>query len=303
MDVERSAQDFRSRLGSVLGRVQPSVNARTSLRRHGDRWTIRARVGAFRVFRVSSRMLTIDSEELGLPADQPLSIVEAGIEAHTLTVALEALTPGTAADWETILGNAEDALQALVGDEVRAAFLRRGLRGVRKVAAHVPLDAVADATAEPTDIAVLVRAFTHPDVLEPLRRDDALAPARLRGLQQRERLLQAEGGTWDAATVASHLRLTRQAVNRRRQKGTLLALDAGRRGFIYPAWQFTRRGTLAGLDRVLDALRPHDPWMQQAFALAPNVRLDGQTPLAGLRAGRADEVVAAASAYGMHGAA
>lgn len=303
MTVERSAQDFRSRLGSVLGRVQPSVNARTRLHRHGDRWTIRARVGTFRVFRVSPRMLTIDSEELRLAADTPLSIAEAGIQADTLMVALEALAPNTGADWETVLGIAEDDLQALVGDEIRIAFLRRGLRVVRKVAAQVPLDAVADATAEPTDVAVLVRAFAHPDMLEPLRTDDPLAPSRLRGLQERERLLQAEGGTWDAATVGSHLRLTRQAVNRRRQKGALLALGAGRRGFIYPAWQFTRQGTVSGLEHVLDALRAHDPWMQQAFVLAPNVRLDGQTPLAALRTGRADEVVEAASAYGTHGAA
>ncbi len=303
MDVERSAQEFRSRLGSLLKCVQPAVNPRTSLQRRGDRWTIRARVGTFRVFRVSPRMLTFDSEELRLPADMPLSIAEAGIQAHTLMVALEALAPDTAADWETVLGQAEDDLHALVGDELRTAFVRRGLRGVRKVAAQVPLDAVADATAEPTDVAVLVRAFAHPDVLEPLRSDDPLAPARLRGLQERERLLQAEGGTWDAVAVASHLRLTRQAVNRRRQKGALLALDAGRRGFIYPAWQFTRQGTVAGLEHVLDALRPHDPWMQQAFVLAPNVRLDGQTPLAAMRAGRSDEVVEAASASGTHGAA
>ena len=97
--------------------------------------------------------------------------------------------------------------------------------------------------------------------------------------------------------------LTRQGVNRRRRAGVLLAIDVGRRGFRYPAWQFVRTGTLPGLERVLRALAGHDSWMQLAFMLDPNPRLNDTSPLAALRAGREDDVVAAAQALGEHGAA
>ena len=103
--------------------------------------------------------------------------------------------------------------------------------------------------------------------------------------------------------VADHLHLTRQGVNRRRRTGGLLALDVGRLGFRYPAWQFTRGGTLRGLESALAALRDHDPWTQLSFMLSPSARLDRDTPMAALRQGRQADVESAALALGEHGAA
>jgi len=115
--------------------------------------------------------------------------------------------------------------------------------------------------------------------------------------------LDAEGGAWTVDQVASHLGLSRQAVDKRRKAGKLLALTVGRRGYLYPLWQFARRGVLPGWEIILRELAAHDPWAQVIFMLSPSDRLGDQRPLDALRHGGVDEVKAAASAFGEHGAA
>ena len=96
--------------------------------------------------------------------------------------------------------------------------------------------------------------------------------------------------------------LTRQAVDKRRKANKLIGLAIGRHCYVYPAWQFSRTGTLPGLKDVLHALRRHDAWSQVIFMLSPNDRLDGATPLDVLRRGQVEEVERAASLSGEHGA-
>jgi len=135
-----------------------------------------------------------------------------------------------------------------------------------------------------------------------LQRDDLLARARLRGLDARARLLQAEGGPLSVDAVGRLLHITRQAVDKRRRAGRLLGLRIGRRGYAYPSWQFGEAGTLPGLEEVLLDLLNHDPWMQVGFFLNGNVRLGGESPLAELRRGHVEAVQRAARAYGEQGA-
>lgn len=150
---------------------------------------------------------------------------------------------------------------------------------------------------------MLLRALEHPEAQALLAADDALAPARLRGLRLRQAWLRAEGGALTAAEVADVLGISRQAVDKRRRTGTLLAVDTGRHGYSYPAWQLTDSGTLHGLEQALARLHDFDPWMQVAFFLTPNTRLAGVTPLQALRAGQVNAVLVAAEMYGEHGAA
>ena len=211
------------------------------------------------------------------------------------------------ADSETLkaarlLGEAARVL-ATPGDPVREVAAARAVRGVVRAVGSAPTEALASAAAESTDLGVLVRTLEQPETIEALVREDPLAPARVRGLQARERLLTEYGGTLRAPEVAGQLRLTRQAIDRSRRQGTLLALSAGRHGFLYPAWQFRREGTIEGLDRILGALSHLDPWTRQAFMLGANARLDGRRPVDLLDAGNVDRIVAAARAFGEHGAA
>lgn len=155
----------------------------------------------------------------------------------------------------------------------------------------------------PSDFAVLLRLLSQPEALSYLRQRDPLAPARLRGLAVRERLLASEGGALTAEEAARTLGVTRQAIDNRRKRGTLLGVQLGRRGFRYPAWQFTADGVLPGLDRTLKAMDDQSPWIQLAFMLNPNAWLDGNRPLDALRQGQVDAVRSAASQYGEQSAA
>ena len=185
---------------------------------------------------------------------------------------------------------------------VQAAFLARSLNALARLVAEVDEKALGDAAGALSDYAALLRALEEPSVLHALRAEDSLAPARLRGLCFRERLLQAEGGTLSAPEVAALLGISRQAVDKRRRAGRLIGLRLGRHGYAYPAWQFETQGTLRGLERVLDELRDHDAWMQVAFMVNANSRLDGESPLAVLRKGNLEPVIQAARSYGTQGA-
>lgn len=293
--------------------VQDLANEPVSTRRHGQTWTVQVRVRSARWFTAegfgfSERELRLGRRTARL-GDETLQIVEVSVAGSNLRVLIRqakevlAAADHEAATAERVLADAARVLRSLEHDPVRLVFARRALRGIGHLAADATTEAIAAATGSSTDTEVVVRALEQPEALARLTETDPLAGAKVRGLRARERLLRAEGGTWDTPQVAEHLHLTRQGVNRRRQAGTLLAVDVGRRGYRYPAWQFVRGGTLRGLEKVLESLRPHDAWMQMSFMLTPNARLDGEIPLAALKAGQIDEVRVAAEAFGEHGAA
>ncbi len=182
-------------------------------------------------------------------------------------------------------------------------FATRALRAIASLLTFAKESELSAAAAAETDIDVLVRALESNSLATALKARDPLAPARLRGLKRRGELLRAEGGMMTAAVVAKLLRLTRQAVDNRRRAGQLIALQVGRRGYLYPAWQFTDRGVLEGLAEVLSALKVHSDWSRLIFFLNRNLRTEGRTPLRVLRSGDRASVLRAAGAYLEHGAA
>lgn len=189
------------------------------------------------------------------------------------------------------------------GQPLRTAFLARALNAVATLTAELADSELGNATGASSDYQVLVRALEAPEALPALRHLDPLAAARLRGLDARARLLEAEGGPLTTDDVAKILHLSRQAVDKRRRAGKLIGLDTGRRGYLYPKWQFSSAGLLAGLEDVLERLNVRDPWMQVAFFVNKSRYLDGETPLAELRRGQRDRVLRAAQSYGEQGAA
>lgn len=188
-------------------------------------------------------------------------------------------------------------------DPVRTAFLARALNALARLTPELGEGVLGDAAGAESDLGVLVRALAAPGVLGLLAHDDPLARARLRGLEFRGEILRREGGTLSADQVATHLGLSRQAVDKRRRAGKLIGLSLGRRGYAYPVWQLGQEGILPGLEEVLTSLNVHDPWMRATFFLSGDPRLDGATPLEELRRGNVEAVRRAASAYGEHGAA
>jgi hypothetical protein len=167
--------------------------------------------------------------------------------------------------------------------------------------------AVVDATARlpakqlqsPGRLRILLELLADKE----LPTSDPLAKARLRGALAMRELLSADGGAYSASDVAALLAISRQAVDKRRKAGQLLAVALPKRGLLYPAWQFGDSGVVSGFVETLAHLADHDPWAQARFFVTGNHRCKGKRPIDLLRAGTIDAVVAAARVFGEHGAA
>jgi hypothetical protein len=160
---------------------------------------------------------------------------------------------------------------------------------------------LAGADAETLLRALVEVAEDDEDMFASIRQADPLAQAKIRGLLAKRDLVQAEGGCLTASDAAELLGLSRQAVDKRRQSGSLLAVAIGRRGYLYPAWQFGD-GVSTLLPRVREAMGDADPWSQIRFFVSPNSALAGRSPVAALRQGNSEEVERAARMWGTHGA-
>jgi hypothetical protein len=163
--------------------------------------------------------------------------------------------------------------------------------------------ALSNASEAPDNWHAMFRAMRNAETLEQIQKSDPLARAFLDGLDAKARLIEQNGGVFKTEQVAEYLGITPQAVNKRHAQRQLVGLTFRKRGHVFPAWQFTDRGTVPGLDQVLRALRPHDEWMQNVFFVNPNTRLEGRRPLDLLREGEIQDVVDAAREFGQHGAA
>ena len=102
----------------------------------------------------------------------------------------------------------------------------------------------------PTEFETILHALERPEVAAAVRDQDPLAMARLRGIEAKRRILIDEGGTLSAEKVGEVLTISRQAVEKRRKVGRLIGVSLGRRGFGYPSWQFSERGTMPGLEAL-----------------------------------------------------
>lgn len=191
------------------------------------------------------------------------------------------------------------AVSAAPPSSLGQAFALRARRAIESLARQLSPDTLTQALSAPTDVDTLIEGLLQAPTVEPIH---PLGSARLRGAQAARRLLEQEGGTLSAEEVGDFLGITRQAVNQRRQAGKLLALEMGRHGFAYPAWQLTETGTLPGLEDTLEALEGHDPWMQARFFLTGHPRLENRRPLDELREEHQEPVLQAARTYGEHGA-
>ena len=191
------------------------------------------------------------------------------------------------------------AIESAQQKESNAIFITRGLNALVSLAEST---SVVEAASASTDYQVLLTILETPESLGLLRKSDRLAEARLRGLEMKQQLIEAEGGCLSGQEAAQTLGISRQAVDKRRRQGKLIGISRGKHGYLYTAWQFTDSGEiLTGLESVLTTLKDYNPWMQTAFLLDPSLRLGGQTLLAALRHGHLDEVIKVVATFGKQG--
>lgn len=133
-------------------------------------------------------------------------------------------------------------------------------------------------------------------------RQTKLALALARGLEARQQLAEAEGGSLSSDESAQFLGISKTAVLKRLEAGRLLAWREERQQAArFPRWQFDKHGhVLSGLEVVLDILNRDerlDAWGKILFFLQTRQGLGEQRPLDLLREGRLEPVRVAAESY------
>lgn len=206
------------------------------------------------------------------------------------------MSPGAASMREMLAGLPEGEKRSLA-----EVFFRRAVPLLRRLVEGAPADVLKEALSAPTDVGALARVLTDGAGAE-VRALDPLAAAFLRGAQLQEELLERAGGAWRASAVAQHLKITRQAVDKRRRRGTLLAVEAGDQ-HLYPLCQFDERGVLPGLPAVLQAMDTASGWTKLSLLFSRLPARKDLTVLDAVKAGRVEEALHAARTWGAQGAA
>jgi hypothetical protein len=186
---------------------------------------------------------------------------------------------------------------------MQRALAERLVRVAAKLTENLSDEDTAQALSAATDLDALVVALERsPLDAEPL--DPEVAAAYARGRVARAELLAAEGGVASSEEMRERLGgITRQAIDKGRQSGRLLAVRE-RSDWLYPRWQVVNGEVLAGLRPVLEVLSAggHDAWGQLIFFVSTDTAREGESPLDALRAGRVEAALQAAHAYGEQGA-
>ena len=181
-------------------------------------------------------------------------------------------------------------------------FLERSTRMLERLSATAPADVLQRALAAPSDVGGVASLLSNLAPFElDLSRIDPLVESLAHGVTAKRDLLESAGGGLTATQVATALGISRQAVDKRRSRGALLAVPNGSGDYLYPACQFADGGVVPGLEEALKAFQIRDPWTQLSVMISPAPSLGMRTPVDALRAGDLDQVRAAIDAFGEQG--
>ncbi|CAN5892216.1 hypothetical protein BH23GEM7_BH23GEM7_14560 [soil metagenome] len=182
------------------------------------------------------------------------------------------------------------------------AFRARSVELIDRIAQTASAEVLGRALAEVSALDGLVRALSSvAPALAQVEGPDPLAEAMAQAATVKRDLLQQAGGTFTTEEVAERLGISRQAVDKRRGKGTLLAVSSGTGAYLFPRFQFDDQGAIAGLGRLLPALPMKNPWTQLAFLLRNAPELGGRTALEALRDRDVQDVLDLAEGFGDQG--
>jgi hypothetical protein len=133
---------------------------------------------------------------------------------------------------------------------------------------------------------------------------DARSLAILEGVRIAQEDLREAGGAYDLDQVRTLMRgVSRQAIDKRVQEGSLLAVPGPSNRRSYPTLQFNSDGTVVdGLKAVSEVLPTRNPWTILNFLAQPDDRLSGRKPIDVLKEGKIDLVIEAAQRMGQQGA-
>ena len=127
-------------------------------------------------------------------------------------------------------------------DDLRNAVLTRVLSLTWQAMERVPSRTLVEAASASSDQQALLRILEAPEMALPDADVTSIEAARARGIEARDQLIKAEGGSWAVQRVAKYLGLTRQAVDKRRKANKLIGLGLGRHGSSIPLGSSVRPG-------------------------------------------------------------
>jgi hypothetical protein len=130
--------------------------------------------------------------------------------------------------------------------------------------------------------------------------DNAFELAHLRGNIAKIELLEKAGPMLTAAEAAEALNVSRQAVHKRIQSGSLFGMMYKGESRI-PAWQIREGEVVPGIAKVLKNLDTTD-WGKMLFLHSENMQLAGRKPMDLILEGDADSVAEVAALFGEQGA-
>jgi hypothetical protein len=182
-------------------------------------------------------------------------------------------------------------------------FLRRSMQMLERLSATASAESLNAALSSPSDVGGVASFLSE---MAPLGVDlstvDPFAESLAKGAVIKQELLERSGGGLTAAQVASALGITRQAVDKRRIRRTLLAVPTGSGDYVYPACQFDSEGVIPRFEDVLQSFQIEGPWTRLSVLLAPSPSLRGKSILEALKAGDVERAIAVANAFGEQGA-
>lgn len=185
-------------------------------------------------------------------------------------------------------------------EALRTAFAERYRGVVEHLASNADAATLSRALSEADPFSGLSIVLERATTMTPPR--DPLAAARARGVGAREELIRKAGGLLRVSEAAGELGgVSTQAVQARRARGTILAVQVWGGEWRYPACQFTDDGLLPGFDLFLDAFHEVGPWTKLAVLLAPSTRYGGKSALDLLRQGDVASARSIAATYGEQG--
>ena len=161
---------------------------------------------------------------------------------------------------------------------IQDAFIRRTTHAIERLAMQADEATLVEAMAAPTDFGTLAHALTDFGAIgTALAAIDPDAVDLASEIEHRETLARRAGGMLSAVEAGQLLHITRQAIDKRRRGGALLAIRQGG-DWLYPRAQFHEHEAIPDLPEIIKGLEVSGPWVTLEFLTTEDSVLDGLTP-------------------------
>ena len=186
---------------------------------------------------------------------------------------------------------AEAAFHAAAGarwaSDLKEVLFARSAYALLALVREIPESVVRTALAAPTAIGSMARLVAEGAVLAPgVEAGEPLAASYARSAERKRRVIERAGGVVGATEVGAMLGISRQAVDKRRGEGKLLAIKSPSGDYRYPSAQFTADGVVVPrLREWLAACGWRNEWMQLQLLIGKPATLGGHTVCEALASG------------------